>query len=508
MEQINETLWDVIISGTGLQQSMLALALSRSGKKILHVDQNDYYGGPEAAFSLNEAEAWVKKVNGESKGLLSFEAAEIVDRSRNVESEGKSTLGFPRAYTLSLAPHLLYSRARLLSTLVSSKVFRQLEFLAVGSWWLYRPGQAAPTVGNLSRVPSGREDIFADDTIPMRSKRALIKFLRTLMQPSGGEDISSDDDLDLSISEYLRSKFQVPEELCDPIISLALSPECASKAPASFVLPRVKRHISSIGMLGPGFGAVITKWGGDSEIAQVGCRACAVGGGIYMLGHGIEAVDSLADSDARFSVRLSEGTTVRCKALVGSPWDLPVSVLKEDDFSSTKATRSISIVSSSLQNLFPQTSEAGPLPAAAVVFVSGDPPVYLVVHSSDTGECPAGQCVIYANTSLPGDTGAKALEAAVENAVKSADPDAEVLWTLKYTAIGLPFTQDGSRYHSGKSEGVYVFPPPSLDVAMDDALLDQVKGIWEELVKDDEGPQPSFMVFEDREPVDDDEEEV
>lgn len=38
-------------------------ALSRSGKKILHVDRDDYYGGPEAAFSLGEAEAWAKKVN-------------------------------------------------------------------------------------------------------------------------------------------------------------------------------------------------------------------------------------------------------------------------------------------------------------------------------------------------------------------------------------------------------------------------------------------------------------
>lgn len=321
---------------------------------------------------------------------LPFEAAEIVDHSFDEESDGKHKLGLPRAYTLSLAPHLLYSRAKILSTLVTSKVFRQLEFLAVGSWWLYKPEDASSVAG-LTRVPSGREDIFADDSMPMKSKRALIKFLRNLMQPPEGESASSDD-LDLPVAEYLKSKFQVPEQLCDPIISLALSSECASKAPASYVLPRVKRHLSSIGMLGPGFGAVITKWGGDSEIAQVSCRACAVGGGIYMLGHGIEAVTDAKDPNARFSVKLSEGTTVQCKSLVGSPWNLPRSVLKEDDAKFAKAARSITIVSSSLQNLFPQASEAGPLPAAAVVFLPGDPPVYMIVHSSDTGECPTGQC--------------------------------------------------------------------------------------------------------------------
>lgn len=43
-----------------------ASALSRSGKKVLHVDKNPYYGGPEAAFSLQEAEEWVTRIsNGE-----------------------------------------------------------------------------------------------------------------------------------------------------------------------------------------------------------------------------------------------------------------------------------------------------------------------------------------------------------------------------------------------------------------------------------------------------------
>jgi RAB protein geranylgeranyltransferase component A len=41
--------------------------LSRSGKKILHIDENDYYGGAEAAFSLQEAEEWA---NGVDAGML------------------------------------------------------------------------------------------------------------------------------------------------------------------------------------------------------------------------------------------------------------------------------------------------------------------------------------------------------------------------------------------------------------------------------------------------------
>ena len=38
-------------------------ALSRSGKKVLHIDQNNIYGGHEAALSLQDAEAWKDTVN-------------------------------------------------------------------------------------------------------------------------------------------------------------------------------------------------------------------------------------------------------------------------------------------------------------------------------------------------------------------------------------------------------------------------------------------------------------
>jgi RAB protein geranylgeranyltransferase component A len=88
MDTLDNTEWDVLIVGTGLQQSLLALyvlrhaeawtrsdwrslwrALSRSDKKILHIDENDYYGGAEAAFSLLEADEWAQRVN-EGKDIV------------------------------------------------------------------------------------------------------------------------------------------------------------------------------------------------------------------------------------------------------------------------------------------------------------------------------------------------------------------------------------------------------------------------------------------------------
>lgn len=78
MDSLQDTEWDVLIAGTGLQQSLLALyvqhliarsacltdavclqsALSRAGRKVLHVDRNDYYGGSEAALNLADVDKW------------------------------------------------------------------------------------------------------------------------------------------------------------------------------------------------------------------------------------------------------------------------------------------------------------------------------------------------------------------------------------------------------------------------------------------------------------------
>lgn len=307
------------------------------------------------------------------------------------ETAGK--LSPSRAYTLSLAPQLIYNRSQLIPSLVSSKVYRQLDFLAVGSWWICRPADDGDA--SLQRVPGGREDVFADDNITGKSKRLLMKFLRYLTQPSE-DDGTSDEDLDQPFSEFLSSKFQIPAELRDPLVSLSLSPHSPQETTVKYALPRIKRHLGSIGVFGQGFGSLLAKWGGGAEISQVGCRASAVGGGVYVLGRGVKSIEPKQD-DSPLQAHLSDGESVRAKIIVGSSWDLPKDFQKHES-SPQKVARSISVVSSPLEQLFVETSEGGPVPAGVVVslpagtFSADTHPAYLMVHSSDTGECPVGQC--------------------------------------------------------------------------------------------------------------------
>lgn len=379
---------------------------------MLHIDKNGYYGGPDAAFSLQETEEWVDRTSQGCSDTFPFESASIW---RPTLADGEeSRLSFSRAYTISLSPQLIYSRSKLLPTLVSSKVYRQVEFQAVGSWWVYRSGtdNSSQQDASLQRVPSSREDVFADETMTMKSKRSLMKFLRFLAQAEDGEEGAGDSIPDMPFQEFLQNKYQVPQELLDPLLSLSLSPDTVEETRTHYAIPRVKRHLESIGVFGPGFGSLLAKWGGGAELCQVACRACAVGGGVYALNRGVKQVKAAAagaeetESQERLHITLSDDEVVKGRFLVGSAGDLPLDVRKtenDDTASLGRVSRAVMIVSSPLEKLFPATAENGPIPAGAVVIhpgKEGGPPVYLLVHSSDTGECPVGQCKTHSPFSL------------------------------------------------------------------------------------------------------------
>ncbi|TKC36226.1 rab proteins geranylgeranyltransferase component A 2 [Monodon monoceros] len=55
------TEFDVVVIGTGLPESILAAACSRSGQRVLHLDSRSYYGGNWASFSFSGLLSWLKE---------------------------------------------------------------------------------------------------------------------------------------------------------------------------------------------------------------------------------------------------------------------------------------------------------------------------------------------------------------------------------------------------------------------------------------------------------------
>lgn len=321
---------------------------------------------------------------------------------------GAAKLGYSRAYSISLSPQFIYTRSNLIPALVSSKAYRQLEFLAVGSWWIYDESSArvetgegytpSPSEGSqarLSKIPGGREDVFRDRSIDLRSTRSLMKFLK-LAADAEGHALILERCGQTPFPSFLKSEFNIPERLQSPLLALTSSVDPPGETLTSYALPRIHRHLSSIGILGRGFGSVIPKWGGLAEVAQVSCRAGAVGGGVYVLKKGVSTINFTGGSSPHqehpLDVRLDGSEEIRTRWVVGTQHELP---LGRQDWSRghfAEVSCSVTIVSSALSTLFPVLVEGDPTPGGAVVVFQESHPVYLIVHSSDTGECPVGQC--------------------------------------------------------------------------------------------------------------------
>ncbi|KAF5718932.1 rab geranylgeranyl transferase component A [Fusarium mundagurra] len=493
MESLSDTLWDVVISGTGLQQSLLALALSRSGKNILHVDPNDFYGGSEAAFSLQEIDEWAEKNRSTEPSRL-FSSAEV---KRDADA-----LGATRSYSLALAPQLIHSRSKLVTQLVDSKAFRQIEFLAVGSFYIFQPPSDASSTPSLSRIPSTREDVFSNKSIPARSKRSLMKFLKFVL------DFDSESHLDTwqaradeELAQFLASEFKLDAALQSYIITLTLSHD--GKIPVKDGLTAINRHMTSMGVFGPGFAAVYPKWGGLSEVAQVGCRAAAVGGAIYMLGSGIKNLKRSDQFDAPLELSFTNDIDVKAKLVVQGA--------DAADSSSIRISRLTAVTKSNLSPVFELLTDGAPTPAVAVVAFPSSTvtvedesphefPVYAMVHSSDTGECPSGQYVIYLSTVCT--TSAKSvLKKALSSLVAAVSKDQDAS-----SPIYQVYYEQGSGSNSLiVDRDVATFSLPSLGLAFDDSILDSVHEAWKLITAESEGTPADYMQFEDREGgVDDD----
>ena len=327
--------------------------------------------------TLQDADSWLE-ARADVKTPSVFSSAS----ASKTENEG---LSFSRAYALSLSPQVIHARSSLLSQLVSSRAFRQLEFLAVGSFFIYRPS-ADGGAPSLARIPSTREAVFSNSEIPPKAKRSLMKFLKFVLDYDSEENKPAwTSRADEPLEDFLQSEFKLDENLRAYILTLTLSQ--TGKISVRDGLEVVNRHMTSMGHFGPGFAAVYPKWGGGSEVAQVACRAGAVGGAVYMLGTGVKSVRQ-ENAEAELEIELSNDVTVKSRALVrGDEAENPTETV----------ARLVAVVDSSLTSLFEAVVEGSPTPAAAVVaFPKGslggdEDPVYAVAHSSDTGECPSGQ---------------------------------------------------------------------------------------------------------------------
>ncbi|ODQ64147.1 FAD/NAD(P)-binding domain-containing protein [Nadsonia fulvescens var. elongata DSM 6958] len=382
--------YDVMICGTGLPESILAAALAWQGSTVLHIDANPYYGDYNAILNTDSIQTWVNTVNNEPKAHKLGPHGTFCDAQLYIPRPLVS-----RHYLIDLTPKIIFAKSDLLALLLKSRVSTYLEFKALGTFHTFENDC-------FEKVPGTKEDIFTDQSLSLLTKRALMKFMKFVIDWEPQYSLWGPY-RKRPIRDFLREAFKLPEaQIVEIGHTIGL---CSTlQVPTMVGLARIKRYLASLEVYG-NFPVLYSMYGSAGEISQGFCRSAAVAGATYKLQCGLSSLSASKQSDNDndvISATLTDGTQVKItEKIVASPTNLPATV-GTTSAPTQPISRLVAIVGKSCEEWFaPQET------AAIVVFpvdslaTHNTHAVQCLVMGSGSGTCPEGQAIWYLASSCP-----------------------------------------------------------------------------------------------------------
>lgn len=289
--------YDAIVIGTGLTECILSGMLSVSGKKVLHMDRNKYYGGESA--SLTPLEELFTKF-----GLPA-------------PDEG---YGRGRDWNVDLIPKFIMANGQLVKLLIHTGVTRYLEFKSVeGSYVMGRSGK-------ISKVPADEREALSSDLMGLFEKRRFRNFL-IFVQDFEEQDPTTWKKFDphtTPMSEVYK-EFGLDDNTCDFVghaLGLFRDDEYKNR-PCMDALKRIKLYSDSLARYGKS--PYLYPLYGLGELPQGFARLSAIYGGTYMLD---KPIDEIVMEGGKVVGVKSGGETAKCKQVYCDPTYCPDKVKK------------------------------------------------------------------------------------------------------------------------------------------------------------------------------------
>ncbi|ODV94988.1 hypothetical protein PACTADRAFT_50823 [Pachysolen tannophilus NRRL Y-2460] len=422
--------YDVIVLGTGLTECILSGLLSVEGKKVLHIDRQDFYGGESA--SLNLSQLYSK-----------FKPSKKPDES----------LGRDRDWCVDLIPKFLMANGELTNILVHTDVTRYIEFKQISGSYVYRNGKIA-------KVPSTAAEAINSSLMGIFEKRRMRNFLEFIAKYDEN-DVSTHKNMDFDneTMDEIYYKFGLEAGTKDFIgHAMALwSNDDYLKQPARETYNRIVLYLQSVARYGKS--PYIYPLYGLGELPQGFARLSAIYGGTYMLDTPIEEV--FFEDDGKFKgVKTKEGTA-KAPIVIADPTYFPNKVKKTGQ----KVIRAMCILNhpipntnnlDSLQIIIPQNQ------------VGRKNDIYIAVVSSAHNVCSKGHYLAIISTIIETDKP----HVELEPAFKIIGPTEDVLMGIAelYEPIS-----------NGKDDNVYI--SKSYDPSSHfEATTDDVKDIYERII--------------------------
>nr|CAG8506814.1 5976_t:CDS:2 [Entrophospora candida]CAG8525352.1 5603_t:CDS:2 [Entrophospora candida] len=287
--------YDVIILGTGLTECILSGILSVEGKKVLHMDRNDYYGGESASLNLKQ-----------------------LYRKFRPNEEPPTTLGKDRDYNIDLIPKFMMANGELVKILTHTDVTRYLEFKQIAGSYVYRDGQ-------ISKVPANESEAIRSPLMGIFEKRRAKKFFE-FMQNWRDDDPNTHQgiNLDTALMSDVYKQFGLEPGTQDFIghaMALYLDDSYLQRT-ARETYERIILYFTSVSRYGKS--PYIYPLYGLGELPQGFARA--IYGGTYMLDKPVDEI--VYDGDGRVVGVSSGGEVAKTKQVIGDPSYFPAKVRK------------------------------------------------------------------------------------------------------------------------------------------------------------------------------------
>ncbi|KAG7100732.1 Rab GDP-dissociation inhibitor like protein [Verticillium longisporum] len=262
--------YDVIVLGTGLTECILSGVLSVKGKKVLHIDRNDHYGGEAASVNL---ETLFKKHGNYQKG-----------------EEPWTKYGRLNDWNIDLVPKFLMSSGELTNILISTDVTRYLEFKQVAGSYVQQGQGSKATV---AKVPSDAAEALRSPLMGIFEKRRMKSFIEwvgtfDLKNPSSHKGL----DLNTATMKEVYDKFSLETGTRDFIgHAMALYTDddyLTTPGAAPEAIERIRLYGNSVARYGKS--PYIYPLYGLGELPQGFARLSAIYGGTYMLNTQIDEI--------------------------------------------------------------------------------------------------------------------------------------------------------------------------------------------------------------------------
>lgn len=288
--------YDCIILGTGLKECILSGLLSVGGKKVLHMDRNDYYGGEST--SMHPLTALFQKFN---------------------DSGSTEKFGDSRSWNVDLIPKFLMAHGGLVKLLVHTKVTRYLEFKQIEGSYVYKGG-------NVYKVPANDKEALSSSLMGIFEKRRFRNFL-IFATNYKFDDPSTWQGTDPKLTKMreVYTKFgldQNTQDFTGHAIALFLNDDYLDQ-PCEETLRRIQLYYDSLSSYGKS--PYIYPLYGLGELPQGFARLSAVYGGTYMLN---KPIDEVIMENGSVSGVKSQGEVARTKIVIADPSYFPDRVRK------------------------------------------------------------------------------------------------------------------------------------------------------------------------------------